>query len=363
MLKNKTVGRGFCLGFLLAAVFLGLAGEKAALSGSPQPLVLNLEDPPFRLRRNIEASFAKNVAYGPYKDNVLDIFMPKSDEPTPLIIFIHGGGFTSGDKRVAYTGGRRAEIQQFLSRKVAYATINYRLLDDVDRDGVKKPLGDSRRCLQFLRHHHKQLNVDPSRVAVYGVSAGAGTSLWLAFSKDMADPNASDPVLRESTRVLAAAALATQASYDLLKWETAVFASLGLTLEDFNQLPGSSDEGTLSFYGSTSFEELGTEEMKAYRASVDMLALMSPDDPVFYAQNDNQNAGIPASKGELFHHPLHAQALKDQAGKIGLNCVVNIPALNVADPSGDSVADFLLDKLGTSTKRTRVPLRSRRRGV
>ncbi len=44
-------------------------------------------------------------------------------------------------------------------------------------------------------------NVDKTRVAAYGGSAGAGTSLWLAFHDDLADPKSADPVLRESSRL------------------------------------------------------------------------------------------------------------------------------------------------------------------
>jgi acetyl esterase/lipase len=40
----------------------------------------------------------QDVRYGPFERNVLDICQAKSDKPTPLILYIHGGVFTSGDK-------------------------------------------------------------------------------------------------------------------------------------------------------------------------------------------------------------------------------------------------------------------------
>src|SRR5437899_3124575 len=42
-----------------------------------------------------------NIAYGDDPFNVLDLWKAKSDNPTPLVIFIHGGGFSGGDKRQA----------------------------------------------------------------------------------------------------------------------------------------------------------------------------------------------------------------------------------------------------------------------
>ena len=40
----------------------------------------------------------ENAKYGPHERNVLDLWKAKSDTPTPLVVFIHGGGFRGGDK-------------------------------------------------------------------------------------------------------------------------------------------------------------------------------------------------------------------------------------------------------------------------
>ena len=39
-----------------------------------------------------------DVNYGPHERNVLDLWLVKANEPTPLVLFIHGGGFRAGDK-------------------------------------------------------------------------------------------------------------------------------------------------------------------------------------------------------------------------------------------------------------------------
>ncbi len=57
-------------------------------------------------------------------------------------------------------------------------------------------------------------NIDKDRIALTGGSAGACTSMWILLHDDLADPKATDPVLRESTRVTAAAAHAGQTSID-----------------------------------------------------------------------------------------------------------------------------------------------------
>ena len=39
-----------------------------------------------------------DAKYGPHERNVIDLWKAISDTPTPLVVFIHGGGFRGGDK-------------------------------------------------------------------------------------------------------------------------------------------------------------------------------------------------------------------------------------------------------------------------
>ena len=73
---------------------------------------------------------------------------------------------------------------------------------------------DCARAVQFIRHNAKQWNLDPTRIACAGGSAGSGMSLWIGFHKDLADPNSDDPVARESTKLTCVAVFNAQTSYD-----------------------------------------------------------------------------------------------------------------------------------------------------
>ena len=155
-----------------------------------------------------------NVPYGSHERQVLDFYKADSDKPTPLLFFIHGGGWVSGDK-----GGRTgASAKPYLAAGISVVSINYRYSWQAQLDGVKPPvkapLEDAARALQFVRSKAKEWNIDKARIGASGGSAGACSSLWLAFHADMADPKSPDPVARESTRLWCAAVTGAQTSLD-----------------------------------------------------------------------------------------------------------------------------------------------------
>ena len=302
-------------------------------------------DSPFPLEGE-QARFYENIAYGEHELQRFDIFLPDSDQPTPLIIFIHGGGFSGGDKTAVYSESRRQEILETLSHGVAYATVNYRLLDEVDNEGVIKSLSDNRYALQFIRYYAKTFNIDKEQIALYGVSAGAGSALWIGLNDEMADQGSTaDLIDDESTRVKAIGAIETQGSYDLVKWESEILTSVGVTLEIATTL--GLEQRLLSFYGAADVDSVYNDpQIIAYRARVDMLALMSADDPDLWIRNYRIAAGFPAPDVDLvdwlFHHPLHAKALMDQADLIGISNVSYMPTMGIEDPSGEEVIPFLI---------------------
>ena len=153
--------------------------------------------------------------YGTHLRNNFDIWLADSDKPTPLVIYIHGGGFVEGDKSKYFAS---EDLVRFLEAGVSVAVINYRFLNEAPY-GIRASMNDSKYCLQYIRNHAKKYNIDKTRIACSGGSAGAGTALWLAFSDDMADASNEDPVLRESTRLTCAGAFATQSTYDIFKWD------------------------------------------------------------------------------------------------------------------------------------------------
>lgn len=154
-----------------------------------------------------------DVHYGPHPKQVLDFYQAKNvSGRAPLMFFIHGGGWVAGNKW-GVTG-----LRECLAAGISVVSIEYRFVQEAmladHKPPVEWPLRDAARALQFVRSKADEWNIDKQRIAASGGSAGACSSLWLAFHDDMADPKSEDPVARESTRLWCAAVIGAQTSLD-----------------------------------------------------------------------------------------------------------------------------------------------------
>jgi acetyl esterase/lipase len=274
-----------------------------------------------------------DLSYGPHDNNKLDLWLAKSERPTPLVVFIHGGGFVGGDKSSASA----AAIKQCLDAGVTFASINYRFRSEVPINTV---LRDSARAIQFLRSKADEFHLDKSRVAAFGGSAGAGTSLWLAFHDDLANPKSDDPVLRESTRLVAAGSTAGQATYDILRWRDVLGSDEAMRFYPQATWP--------AFYGLSSLEEVNGPRGKELRADVDMLGLITSDDPPVWLGASDRHDAL-ENKGDTNHSPKHSEAIKKRCDEVGVPCVLKIgnAAAAVGEPTP---VEFLLKHIQSSHK-------------
>ncbi len=108
----------------------------------------------------------------------LDLAMPatETEVPRPAIVIVHGGGWSSGDKRANIWA--RYPIE-YASRGFVAISINYRLLPD---DPFPAAIADVRAAVRWLRANAATYNVDPNRIGAYGNSAGAHLALMLGLA-------------------------------------------------------------------------------------------------------------------------------------------------------------------------------------
>ena len=254
--------------------------------------------------KGLPAADVRDARYGPHERNVLDLWKARSDRPTPLVVYIHGGGFRAGDKNTLAPG----LLSKCLEAGISVAAINYRLSQHAQ---FPAPMLDGGRAVQFLRSRAKDWNLDPTRVGATGGSAGAGISLWLAFRDDLADPKADDPVARQSTRLTCAAVQGAQASYDP-RW---IKEHVGGRAHEHPAL--------MPFYGLRP-DELDTPKAhKLYEAAAPINHLTRDDPPVFLFYSEPKGP-LPAdaAPGQGIHHPKFGEALKAKMDPLGIECVV-----------------------------------------
>lgn len=157
----------------------------------------------------------QDIPYGTHPKQKIDFYKATSSRPTPLVVFIHGGGWVNGTKSSI------PNLEKLLEAGISVASVEYRFIQEAMDMGiqppVKVPLYDAGRAIQTLRSRSAELNFDKNRVAYMGGSAGACTSLWLALHDDLADPTSSDPIARESTKPAFIAVTGAQTSLDPLQ--------------------------------------------------------------------------------------------------------------------------------------------------
>lgn len=124
----------------------------------------------------------RNISYGDAgDDNTLDAYMPDNHTgSTKIIVYMHGGGWTGGDKKEL-----PKELIDELVGKLHYGVVsmNYRLIRD-GKDRYPAQLEDVRKVLSFISSKAKKLQFDGSQFALMGGSAGGYLALQYAYAMD-----------------------------------------------------------------------------------------------------------------------------------------------------------------------------------
>lgn len=277
-----------------------------------------------------------DVAYGPHPKQVLSFWKAESDKPTPLLFFIHGGG---------WQGGNRASVASLLPHMlregISVVSVEYRFIQEARADGVvppvHAPLHDAARALQFVRSKADEWNLDKARIGASGGSAGACSSLWLAFHPDLADPRSDDPVARESTRLWCAAVTGAQTTLDpqqMREWTpNSRYGAHAFGI--FKQVNGKETPDFEAYYQAR-------ERLLPWIAEYSPYALVTEDDPPIYMLYSS-----PPALGQEQKDPTHTAnfgvKLQERLREVGVPCELVYPgAPDVAHPQ---VQDYLISRL------------------
>jgi acetyl esterase/lipase len=270
----------------------------------------------------IEPTMA-DVKYGPHARNLIDFYKASSDKPTPVVLYIHGGGFRGGSKKSINQG----ILKELLAAGISVAAIEYRFVAD-------KPLPaahhDSLRALQFIRSKAAKWNIDKKRFGAFGGSAGAQLCMWLAFHDEMAKPNSSNPLRRESSRLTCVVTSGGQTTMDMEWWK--------------DWVPGYEKPHRSR---SEVFGDVTDDKLKEVVKDISALSLITADDPpIFMSYGMKPDAPIPSDtkrvRGWKVHHVIFGIKLKEKMDQLGVEANLKYPG---AQTKYESPADFLISKL------------------
>jgi acetyl esterase/lipase len=101
----------------------------------------------------------------------------RASGPAPAVIVVHGGAWMHGDPSQA-----AGNALHFARRGIATVSISYRLAPG---HRFPNPLDDVRRGIRYVRAHAAELGIDPDRIALLGLSAGAHLALLAHLARDL----------------------------------------------------------------------------------------------------------------------------------------------------------------------------------
>ncbi|MEI4271220.1 alpha/beta hydrolase [Klenkia sp. LSe6-5] len=138
------------------------------------------------------------VAFG-YRPLQLDLWVPATSTPAPVVVWVHGGAFMMGDRRLLPETLRPDQVFQALTAAgLAVATIDY-------RHALEAPfpaqLHDAKAAVRWLRAHAAELAIGTERIGAWGESAGGYIAALLGLTGHRPDLEGTHGVLGPSSSV------------------------------------------------------------------------------------------------------------------------------------------------------------------
>ena len=211
----------------------------------------------------------------------LDLAYPKNfaNKPAPIAVFIHGGGWTAGNKN---GGTNTADAKELLARGYIVAALDYRLAPQ-----FKWPaqITDVKCAIRYLRAHATQYQINPTKIGVWGSSAGGHLVAMLGTTDTSAGFDVGE-YLTHSSRV--------QAVVDLFGP-----ADLPALLSTNAQLVGN------RVFGSTSRDD-------SVLIQASPITYITRDDPPFLILQGDQDKTVPLAQSETLNAKLQAGGVPTQ---------------------------------------------------
>jgi len=144
------------------------------------------------MRQYDDVCYSLIPGFGPL---LMDLVVPNEATAVPVIVYIHGGGFTTGSHRANRDHLLPTLIEHSTARGIAVASVQYRLSGEAT---FPAPLHDIKAAVRWTRDHAEEYGLDGHRIAVFGESAGGYFAAMLATTAGIEDLDGANRSLTSS---------------------------------------------------------------------------------------------------------------------------------------------------------------------
>ena len=219
----------------------------------------------------------------------MDVFTPRAISNGAAIVFAVSGGYRSSHEAI-----NPAYLRPLLDRGYTVFAVVH---GSQPRYTVPEIIQDMNRAVRFIRHHAKDYGIDKDRIGIYGASAGGHLSLMLGTAGDQGDPNAKDPVDRESSRVQAVACFFPPA--DLLNYGQPGKEMIHATDHGMPFRPAF-DHRELDKKTNVWVPITNTERLREITRQISPITHVSADDPPTLIIHGDADVLVPLQQSESF---------------------------------------------------------------
>ena len=279
------------------------------------------------------------------KDLRINIWKGTGNDPQPVVLFVHGGAWTSGNNNIDLSNSEQVKAMMSLRENgVTVAATTYRFSNEAI---FPAQIHDVKAAVRYLKANAETYGIDPSRIMTMGESAGAMLALLAAVSNG--EPDLEGDVggnLDEDSNVVGCVDCYGMTDFLTLAADLYARPDLGRTDEQVYDLVESKDSSRSQFFGLTTDEcNLGTVSVKpemfpkqyALVKSGSPLYHVTPDDPPILIINGQKDIRVPSAQALKMY-----MALYDAGVEAELLLNDRAPHGNLGAESAAAIKSFVL---------------------